>query len=268
VIVWTIAAVTSLVLAGIFGVPAIATRLAPAIPVSLERKLGAAVDRQVRVTFGSDQPGKPFECGGGEGEQAGRAALEKLVGRLETAAALEIPLKVTVIRRTEPNAVALPGGHIYVFQGLIAKAENSDEVAGVLAHEIGHVAHRDGTRSVLEAAGLSFLFGMVLGDFVGGGAAVLAARTILQLSYSREVETAADLYGVSLVGRAGGDARALGKILDRIAGAIEPGHSKLLLNHPETKERVALIERLAPPAQAPLLDGADWTALQRICTAR
>ena len=58
------------------------------------------------------------------------------------------------------------------------------------------MAHRDGTRSILQAAGLSFLFGMLLGDFVGGGAVVIGARAVLQSSYSREVEAAADRYGV------------------------------------------------------------------------
>jgi Zn-dependent protease with chaperone function len=55
-------------------------------------------------------------------------------------------------------------GQVYVFQGLIAKAENANEVAGVIAHEIGHVAHRDGTNAVPEGGSLSFLFGMLLGD--------------------------------------------------------------------------------------------------------
>ncbi len=89
---------------------------------------------------------------------------------------MPIPLKSAVVRRPEANAIALPGGHIYVFQGLIDKAETPDELAGVIAHEIGHVAHRDGTRSVLQAAGLSFLFGMLLGDFVGGGAVIFAGQ--------------------------------------------------------------------------------------------
>ena len=80
----------------------------------------------------------------------------------------------------KPNAVALPGGRIYVFEGLIGKSESADEVAGIIAHEIGHVAHRDGMRSLLQSAGLSFMFGMLLGDFVGGSAVVIGARAVLQ----------------------------------------------------------------------------------------
>jgi predicted Zn-dependent protease len=189
--------------------------------------------------------------------------------KLEAAAALPVPLETKVVRRTEPNAVALPGGLIYAFEGLIEKSETPDELAGVIAHEIGHVANRDGTRSILQSAGLSFLFGMLLGDFVGGGAVVIGARAVLQSSYSREVESAADRYGVDLMSRAGGDPRALGVMLDRIAGAIHPG-VEILSDHPDTKARVAVINSLASLARSaqPLLEPNEWRALKRICTAR
>ena len=176
-------------------------------------------------------------------------------------------LKTVVVRRSEANAAALPGGHVYVFEGLVNKAQSADELAGVIAHEIGHVAHRDGTRSLLQAAGLSFLFGMLLGDFTGGGVVVLAARTVVQSAYSREEESSADLYGVQLMVKIGGDPRAFAAILDSIAGAIEPG-VKILLDHPETKARVAavLASTAAVPAdRAPLLAADEWAALKRIC---
>src|SRR4029077_16111531 len=183
----SIAAVVSIVLGAVFGVPALADRIAPLVPLRAERWLGGAGGKQGRRMPHKGTAGRPFECGGGNGEAEGRAALVRLIGKLEQAAALPIPLDAKVVRRSEANAVALPGGHIYVFEGLIDKAENPDELAGVIAHEIGHVAHRDGTRSILQSAGLSFLFGMLLGDFVGGGAVVIGARAVLQSSYSREV---------------------------------------------------------------------------------
>jgi Zn-dependent protease with chaperone function len=268
VVAWSIAAVVSLLVLGIFGVPAIASRLAPVLPLDVEHKLGRAVDAQVRQMLDSKKSGKAFECGGGSGEQAGRAALDKLVGRLEAGAALPIPLHVTVARRPEANAFALPGGTIYVFEGLIDKVNEPDELAGVIAHEIGHVARRDGTRSVLQSAGLSFLFGMVLGDFVGGGAVIIAARSVLSSAYSREVEGDADMFGVALMKRIGRDGRALGVILDRIAGAIEPG-VQVLADHPQTKARVVAINQIATPgAGVVLVDAAEWSSLKRICAGR
>jgi Zn-dependent protease with chaperone function len=267
VIAWTFAAAASLVLVAVFGMPLLADRIAPLIPFSVERQLGLAVDAQVRGMLEGQKSDKPFECGAADTEKTGRAALTQLVNRLETTAGLPIPLMTSVVRRPEANAIALPGGHIYVFQGLVSRSQNPDELAGVIAHEIGHVAHRDGTRSLLETAGLSFLFGMLLGDFTGGGVVVIAARSIVQSAYSREVEAAADRYGVDLMTRTGGDPRAFAAILERIAGAIEPGF-KILLDHPQTKDRVAAVHAAInanPPSPKPLLTPAEWAALKRIC---
>jgi Zn-dependent protease with chaperone function len=261
----SVVAVTSLLLVAWFGVPAAAGRVAPLLPVAVERKLGAAVDLQVRNALDTRGAGAAFECGADSGHAEARAALARLKGRMERAAALPLPLTLTVVRRGEANAFAIPGGRIYVFEGLIDAARDADELAGVLAHEIGHVAHRDGTRAVLQGAGLSFLFGMLLGDFVGGGAVVIAAKSVLQSSYSRDVEAAADVYAVGLMRKAGGDGRALAAILARIGGATEPG-TAILRDHPDTKARVAAIERLAGrPAGKALLSPAEWTALRGIC---
>jgi Zn-dependent protease with chaperone function len=261
---WSVAATASLLVVAVVGVPAIATQLAPLVPYRVERLLGNAVDKQVRSMLDDSKSGQPFECGQGDSEKAGQAAFGELVGKLEKAAALPIPLNPAVVRKSDANAFALPGGRIYVFQGLVDKSETPDELAGVLAHEIGHVAHRDGTRSVLQAAGLSFLFGMLLGDFVGGGAVIIASKTVLQSSYSRNVEASADAYGVDLMIRLKADPHALAAILKRIAGDAE-GWSKLLLDHPETKDRIAAIEAAPRGMPQPLLDSAQWADLKRIC---
>jgi Zn-dependent protease with chaperone function len=265
VVVWSVAAVLSLVLVGIFGVPAIADRLTPYVPNAVERKFGEAVDGQVRAMLDTGKKDQPLECGQAEAEKAGQAALKRLGARLEAAAALTLPLHLAVLRKAQANAFALPGGHVYLFEGLISKAQNVDEVAGVIAHEIGHVVHRDSTRSLIQTAGLSFLFGMVLGDFVGGGAVVVASKTLLQTSYSREVERRADAYAVELVTKLGANPRALGAILVRIDGSNHPG-MKLLLDHPDTQDRLKAIETAAPATgQAALLSPAEWAALKRIC---
>jgi Zn-dependent protease with chaperone function len=269
VVLWSVIAVAVLILAAVYGVPALADRLAPLLPLRAEHALGAAVDGQIRRMLDKTDGKEALECGKESSETAGRAALEKMIGKLEAAAALPIPLDARVIRRSEANAIALPGGRIYVFEGLIAKAENPDEVAGVIAHEIGHVAHRDGTRAILQSAGLSFLFGMLLGDFVGGGAVVVGARAVLQSSYSREVESAADRYGVELMQRAGGNPRALGTVLDRVAGAIHPG-TEILSDHPDTQARIRVINDLSPaaPPSKPFLEPSEWAALKLICKGR
>jgi Zn-dependent protease with chaperone function len=282
VVGWSLAAVTSAVMVALFGVPAIVERVAPIVPVRVEQRLGASVDAQVRALLIDRSKKTAFECGDGAGA-ASRAAFDKLVRRLETTAALPVPINASVVRRSEVNAIALPGGRVYVFEGLVDKANTPDELAGVIAHEMGHVAHRDGVRAVIQAGGLTFLFGMLIGDFSGGGAAVIAMRTVLQFSYSRETEAAADAWGAGLMVKLERDPRALGDILMRIASTDGPT-AKILLSHPEARARAAAIETIARstnvrPAAAPRSDGtgdapsealltaAEWGALKKICQA-
>ncbi len=268
VVGWSVAATLSLVAVAYVGVPAIADRLAPLVPAPIERKLGDAVDMQMRGMLDTKHMGAGFECGTAATERPGRAALDKLVHRLAAAAALSVQLRTIVVRRREANAMALPGGRIYRVSRPDRQSRQCRRGGRRDRARDRPLAHRDGTKSVLEAGGLSLLFGMLLGDFVGGGAVVIAAKTVLQSSYSRKVEAAADVYGADLMNKAGGDARALAVILGKIGGATEPG-MKILLDHPETKARVAAINRLAAARPtAPLLDASEWAALQRICAGR
>src|SRR5947208_2434374 len=126
-----------LVLVAVFAVPEIATRLAPLVPYSVEYQLGKAVDAQIRDMLDTRKAGPAFECGNSERETPARTAFDKLTGQIERAAALPVPLRVLVVRRPDANAITLPGGIIYVFQGLIEDAKAPDELAGVLGHELG-----------------------------------------------------------------------------------------------------------------------------------
>jgi Zn-dependent protease with chaperone function len=265
VVLLSVGALIAVAAVSLIALPAIVTGLVPIMPVGLERKLGDAVDTQFRaMTNGASTP---FECGTASTETAGHAAFDNLFVRLVKAANLPEDLRPAVIRRPEVNAIALPGGRIYVFEGLIDKAESADELAGVIAHEMGHVARRDGLRSVLESAGLSFFFGMLFGDFVGGGAVMIAARTVLHASYSRDTEAAADRYGVALMNAAGGNALGLAALLARIGDTHQD--SSILSDHPQTKDRVAAIRALASaPPQTPLMSTADWAAIKSICSGR
>ena len=186
--------------------------------------------------------------------------------RIAKAAGLTIPIQAMVVRRPEPNAFALAGGHIYVLQGLIEDAKDVDEVAAIIAHELGHVANRDGIRSVIQSGGLSLIFGMVLGDFVGGAAIVVAAQMLLKAAYSRRQEAAADDFAVRTLQELNANPRALATFLDRVARNASP--SSIFLGHPSVPERVARINATAlkPERDIPLLSNREWDALRRICS--
>jgi predicted Zn-dependent protease len=253
---WSAAAAVSLVLTAIYLVPVAADLLAPLIPVSVERRIGEAVDNQVRTIFGEKV------CEGA----AGTAALAKLSARLAGAARLPMPVEVRVLDSGIPNAIALPGGRIYVFAGLLRRADDPDEVAGVLAHELGHVAHRDGMRKMIQAGGSSFLLGLLFGDITGGGTLILLGRALVDTSYSRDAETAADRFAADVMTGLGRSPKAMGAFLVRLTGSGTGVVPPFLASHPVSAARLeALKSREVPATGAPLLSDEEWRDLKSIC---
>ncbi|MFN3349520.1 M48 family metallopeptidase [Pseudorhodoplanes sp.] len=266
VVVWGFVAAASLLLVAFYGGPRIADGIARLVPDHIEQHLGRAGDLRFRATYDTGTDGRPFECGVTASESPGKAAFGKLMSQVTQASGLTLPVQAVVVRREEPNAFALAGGSVYVLQGLIEQAQSVDEVAAVIAHELGHVANRDGIRSVVQSAGLSLVFGIVLGDFVGGAAVVVAAHMLMEASYSRRQEMAADDFALRTLQELNADPRALATFLERVARAPRPGMS-IFHAHPSIPERVARIKAVTPSKRggAPLLDEAEWQALRRIC---
>ncbi len=262
ILAWSLAAVVSLAAMIVYGVPALASRLAVMVPWSTEKTLGDAVEGQVLREL-SD--GAPKICAAGR-DTPGSRALAAMVQRLSAHAVLPGPLDVKVVDSKVENAFAIPGGKIFFMRGLIEKADGPDEVAGVLAHEIGHVVNRDSLRGLIHAGGISFLVGTLLGDFTGAGALVIASRYLLTSRHSREVESQADNFAIEVMGKAGADVRALGGFLRRVASGPAERQLELLLTHPVTEDRVAEIQRRAGPGPfRPILDRQEWLALRGIC---
>lgn len=252
---WSLAAAAVIVATIWFGVPVAANQLAEVLPTSWERPLGEAMDKQVHAMF----PGPV--CTSNEGQYA----LTRLVDTLQSAAHLPIPPYAVVLRSPIPNAFALPGGRVYILSGLLGRARSPDELAGVLAHEFGHVSHRDGVRRLVRNGGTAFLVGLLFGDISGAGAALFAARTLLDDAYSRNVEAGADGFAITVMHRLGRPTAPLGELLLRIA---RPGDEEfsLLRDHPLTPDRARrLAEEDAAPTAPALLDANEWSALRAIC---
>lgn len=251
---WSLAAICSILLLASFGIPLAADRIAPMVPFAIEQRIGAAVDKQAQEIF----EGKA--CKGAEGQ----AAFTKLVDKLKTAGGLEMPLQAHVISSKTPNAYALPGGRVYLLEGLLKKAESPDEIAGVLAHELGHVQHRDSLRRIIQTGGTSFLVGLLFGDVTGAGAVVFAGRSLFDASYSRDQESAADAFAGDVMHRLGRSPKPMGELLVRVTGSEED--MTLLSSHPLSKDRLALMSKeTSAPAGAELLSAAEWKALKNIC---
>jgi len=253
---WSVAATISIVAVIWFGLPLAADRLAPLVPEVLERRIGDAAERQIGVIFGGRT------CS----NASGRAAFNKLMAKISQAAGIDRPVRATVLDTAVPNAFALPGGKVYLFSGLLAKAENPDEIAGVLAHELGHVRHRDNTRNMIYSGGTSFLIGLLFGDITGSSALVFASRSLITASYSREAEQGADDFSVDVMHRLGRPTKPMGELIFRVTGNQADSTLSILANHPLTEDRLKrFADEDRPASGPPPLSGPEWTALKAIC---
>ena len=165
-----------------------------------------------------------------------------------------------------PNAFALPGGKVYLFDGLLAKAENADEIAGVLAHELGHLAHRDNMRGMIHDGATSFLVGLLFGDISGSSVLIFGSRTLVTSSHSREAEHNADSFAIDVMHRLGRPAKPAGELLFRVTGKERDKGLSIISSHPLTEDRLARMSREDRPAsRPPLLTSEEWRALKSIC---
>lgn len=183
--------------------------------------------------------------------------LNRIVSRLAAQApGARYPYAIKAVNNTEINAFALPGGPMYVHRGLLETARSEAELAGVLAHEMAHVALRHGTQQASKAyltqSGLGLLGGL-LGKPTGSSARVLNAiggvgLNALFLKFSRDDEYDADQVGAQIMARAGYDPNAMASMfaLLRAEQGRDPGKLETFFSsHPSTADREARIRQLA-----------------------
>ncbi len=216
------------------------------LPASQEESIGSSEHSKVEQTYGSFIQGPVADYVNRIGQ--------KVAANTERT---DVQYKFHVIDSPIVNAFALPGGYIYVSRGLIALANNEAELAGVIAHEIGHVTGRHAAARMSQ------------GVLVGLGAAILSAATGSQAvgqvanvgsdlyikSYSRGQEDESDALGVRYLAKAGYDPRAMASFLGsldaqtkldaRIAGKSEGSGFNYFSTHPITAERVSHASALA-----------------------
>jgi len=148
-----------------------------------------------------------------------------------------------VLNASDINAFALPGGPMYVNRGMIQAARTEGEMAGVMAHEMSHVALRHGTAQATKAqkyavgAGVAGILGTIFGG-PGLGQVAQASVAVPFLRFSREYETEADLLGARIMANAGYDPRDLANMF-RTIEAQGGGGGGFLSDHPSPKDRYA-----------------------------
>ncbi len=239
----------AVVVALAFGLRLATHRAARLVPLSLEKRVFGGLAAEL--------PGL-VECK----SPAVEAELRKLADQLSTKKEREsMPLEIKVIRMSMPNAFAFLGGQIYFTSEFLEQAGSVDEVAGVLSHEIEHVAQRHVLTHVLD----NFGFAALLRPFSGSREPAFLAA-LLQLRYSRADEAQADAGGGARLDRAGYSRKGLVDFFQRIEGktAKTPLFGEFLSSHPETGARMALFAAQAPP---PLTNAAKARVLKILNTA-
>lgn len=158
-----------------------------------------------------------------------------------------------VVNASDINAFALPGGYIYLNRGILENAKNEGEVAGVLAHEIAHVALRHGTHNASKAyaaqAGLSILGGLLGGGGGNAGSIINAVGGLgmnaLFLKFSRELETQADIRGAQILAASGYAPADMIGFFNTLGRVDTSKKTTWLSHHPAPPDRIKRIEKEA-----------------------
>ena len=225
-------------------------------PATGEQSFTAFMSREDEKRIGAEEHPKLIkEFGGAYGDAKLRAYIKRTgLALARNSEVTDLAYTLTILNDDKVNAFALPGGYVYITRGLLALAENEAEMAGVLAHEIGHVTARHTAQrySTAQATNLGLMVLGVLGSVAGvpsgvGRLVSLGAQAALQ-SYSREQELEADRLGVRYMRRAGYSPQALtsffvkmqahAKLERAMAGDQEKAPNNIMATHPRTAERI------------------------------
>jgi predicted Zn-dependent protease len=159
-----------------------------------------------------------------------------------------------VLETQEINAFACPGGTIFITKGLVQTCATEDQLAAVLAHEVGHVANKDGINSISKArwtevwtamgAEAARQYGGVAGNLVTlfEGSIDDVFKTVVVNGYSRTAEEAADRDAVATLAKAGYNPRALSQVLDKMMAKEKGAAGGIFKTHPPTGERLAKLK--------------------------
>jgi len=230
-----------------------------------EKKIGKETSQQVAALFGTYRDSKLERYVTDVGNRVLATSHLRRPGIDEQIR--KTPVTFGVLDSPIINAMALPGGYVYVTRGMLAHLNNEDQLASVLAHEIGHVAARHAARQTWQQ---QLGQGLLLGGVLLGQGLGLPAQDILNLGsmaaqliflrYSREDELEADKLGVEYSSAAGYDPReavGLFETLDRIQEKEGQGMPSFLATHPDPGDRIQRIRELTarmPRGRQPLAD--------------
>ena len=261
-------ALAAVIVAYLYGVPLLAGRIAGLVPPAWEQSLGETVARQMEASL--SESGGLAVCDPDPDSLANRAITRFANAAIEGSGS-PFQLDVRVVKSDIPNAFALPGGQVFFFSALLDQAETPDEFAGVLAHEVGHVAYRHGMEQLISTAGTGALIGFILGDMTGISVAAGLGATIIDARFSRDAERQADAFAAQVAERMDFNPAGLADLINRVGADDDFARALALLStHPLTEDRKAALEVMSqqrPTGLEPPFTAAEWNAIRAMCGA-
>lgn len=222
-----------LLIGSYYGLMAMARHAVKLVPVSVDEKIGKmAIDQ---IDLEGPQVNDPVVVN----------ACQKIVDRLAPHSELQgLKYELKVVDSSTVNAFCLPGGKMVIYTGLLRKAQNPEQVAGVLSHEMAHAIKRHGLQRIAQSLGVVVAIEVMIGD-VGGLVAlgVELGKTAALTSYGRDQEIEADVTGVRMLHAAGIDPLELAGFFELMKqdGLDVPDAIAWLASHPQHDIRIATI---------------------------
>lgn len=259
------AALVSVVLAYIYGVPLLAGSIVEAVPPEWEARLGETVVVQIEQALA---PEAGWEVCDPDPNSLANRAIARFAAKAVEGTGTPFTPDIKVIRTAIPNAFALPGGHSFYFSALLDQTESPDEFAGVMAHELGHVVHRHGMEQLISTSATGLLIGFILGDMTGLSVAGGIGAALIDSRFSREAEREADRFAADVAKRLAFQPSGIANLLERVAGDDAMTRALALLStHPLTSERRAALEAMTvtDATLAPAFTAEEWAAIKSMC---
>jgi predicted Zn-dependent protease len=219
-----------------FFIPALADSVAQAIPREYEEQIGKQIYDRNMATF-------RFEV-----NDEKTKLVNDYFKNLHIADGRNV--QITVVDYPEANAFAMPGGYIVVYSGLLDQMRSHEELAGVLAHEYGHVYYRHTLRSLARSLANYAVISLVIGDVSGlAGVLVENADNVRSLQYSRELETEADNFAFEQLDQHRVNPQGIIWLFESLTKAHEKNEIQIsvpefLSTHPDTQKRIENLETL------------------------
>ncbi|MEN6620476.1 MAG: M48 family metallopeptidase [Smithella sp.] len=246
----------------VWGIPLLAGAIAPHVPLAWEKGMGQSI---LNIMAPEKSRCKDEEL---------NHAIEQIVARLNISGSSHYEFKVFVVNSPIFNALALPGGNIIVFSGLLEKIESPESLAAVLAHEMQHIKKRHITKRVIKDSSTGVMLSAVSGDVTGSMLyGMKMARTLATLSYSRQDEEEADAEGIKMMIAANLDPEAMVSFFQTIKEKnAELKVPQYISTHPDTEQRIVRIKSLKAQLEknhhfyTELLVGKNWNEIKKACS--